>query len=154
MLRQPCSWRGIPSPSQISNQNSQRNWRRTKFTESPTTLQLQCYWAQWEGNIQKNLTWKTYLVMPPNLLSFCLGATYNVLPSPTNLKRWHLASESRCFCVIKTSAQYHISWKLVKYPSNKADLLVGMAVYYNIWYWFWNPSWKIFHIALPKNATP
>ena len=97
MLRQPCSWRGIPSPSQISNQNSQRNWRRTKFTESPTTLQLQCHWAQWEGNIQKNLTWKTYLVMPPNLLSFCLGATYNVLPSPKNLKRWHLASESRCF---------------------------------------------------------
>ena len=35
--------------------------------------------------------------MPPNLLSFCLGATYNVLPSPKNLKRWHLASESRCF---------------------------------------------------------
>ena len=35
--------------------------------------------------------------MPPNLLSFCLGTTYNVLPSPKNLKRWHLASESRCF---------------------------------------------------------
>ena len=35
--------------------------------------------------------------MPTNLLSFCLGATYNVLPSPSNLKRWHLASESRCF---------------------------------------------------------
>ena len=35
--------------------------------------------------------------MPTNLLSFCLGATYNVLPSPSNLKMWHLASESRCF---------------------------------------------------------
>ena len=35
--------------------------------------------------------------MPPNLLSFCLGATYNVFPSPENLKRLHLASESRCF---------------------------------------------------------
>ena len=35
--------------------------------------------------------------MPPNLLSFCLGATYNVVPSPKNLKRLHLASESRCF---------------------------------------------------------
>ena len=35
--------------------------------------------------------------MSPNLLCFCLGATYNVLPSPKNLKRWHLASESRCF---------------------------------------------------------
>ena len=46
---------------------------------------------------QNNFTWKTILAMPPNLLSFCLGATYNVLPSPKNLKRWHLASESRCF---------------------------------------------------------
>ena len=35
--------------------------------------------------------------MPPNLLSFCLGATCNVLPSPKNLKRQHLASKSRCF---------------------------------------------------------
>ena len=35
--------------------------------------------------------------MPPNLLSLCLGATYNILPSPKNLKRWQLASQSRCF---------------------------------------------------------
>ena len=35
--------------------------------------------------------------MPPNLLSFCLGTTYNVLPSPKNLKQWHLASESSLF---------------------------------------------------------
>ena len=46
---------------------------------------------------QNNFTWKTILGMPPNLLSFCLGATYNVLSSLKNLKRWHLASESRCF---------------------------------------------------------
>ena len=35
--------------------------------------------------------------MPPNLISFCLGATYNVLPCPKNLKRWHLSSVSRRF---------------------------------------------------------
>ena len=45
----------------------------------------------------KHLTWKTILAMPPNLLSLCLGATYNDLPSPSNLKRWHLAPESRYF---------------------------------------------------------
>ena len=33
--------------------------------------------------------------MPPNLLLFCLGASYNVLPSPNNLKWRQL--ESRCF---------------------------------------------------------
>ena len=35
--------------------------------------------------------------MPPTLLSFCLGATYNVLPSPSYLKRWQVTSERRCF---------------------------------------------------------
>ena len=39
--------------------------------------------------------------MLPNMLSFCLGATYNVLPSPSNLKRWHLASDPRCFLCYK-----------------------------------------------------
>ena len=34
--------------------------------------------------------------MSPNLLSFCLAATY-VLPSPSNLLRWHLSEESSCF---------------------------------------------------------
>ena len=35
--------------------------------------------------------------MSPNLLSFCLAATYNILPSPSNLLRWHLSEESSCF---------------------------------------------------------
>ena len=65
-------------------------------SERALQLQLQCHWVQWES-YTKNFIWKTILAMPPNLLSFCLGTTYNVLPSPKNLKRWHLASESRCF---------------------------------------------------------
>ena len=65
--------------------------------ERALQLQLQCHWVQWEGYIQNNFSWKNVLAMPRNLLSFCLGATYNVLPSPKNLKQWHLASESRCF---------------------------------------------------------
>ena len=39
--------------------------------------------------------------MLPNLLSFCLEATYNVLLSPSNLKRWHLASEYKYFLCYK-----------------------------------------------------
>ena len=65
--------------------------------ESALQLQLQCQWVQWKNYIQNNFFWKIFLAMPPNLLSFCLGATYNVFPSPKNLKRLHLASESRCF---------------------------------------------------------
>ena len=33
-----------------------------------------------------NLSWKNILAMPPNLLSFCILSTYNVLPSPSNPK--------------------------------------------------------------------
>ena len=65
--------------------------------ERALQLQLQCYWVQLEGYIKNNFTWKTILAMPPTLLSFRLGATYNVLPFPSYLKRWQITSECRCF---------------------------------------------------------
>ena len=34
--------------------------------------------------------------MPPNLLSFCLASTFDVLPSPSNLKRWRICTEASC----------------------------------------------------------
>ena len=34
--------------------------------------------------------------MPSNILQFCLGATYNVLPSASNLVRWRQTSDSSC----------------------------------------------------------
>ena len=39
--------------------------------------------------------------MPANLLSFCLASTYDVLPSPSNLKRWRICTESSCFLCSK-----------------------------------------------------
>ena len=41
------------------------------------------------------------LAMPANLLSFCLASTYDVLPSPSNLKRWRICTESSCFLCSK-----------------------------------------------------
>ena len=35
--------------------------------------------------------------MPSSLISFCLGATFDTLPSPSNLKRWRLITKSSCF---------------------------------------------------------
>lgn len=34
--------------------------------------------------------------MPNNLTFFCLGSTYDTLPSPSNLKRWQMTTESKC----------------------------------------------------------
>ena len=34
--------------------------------------------------------------MPANLTLFCLTSTLDTLPSPTNLKRWRIATEAMC----------------------------------------------------------
>ena len=35
--------------------------------------------------------------MPPNFLTFCIASTFDTLPSPSNLMRWRITSESSCF---------------------------------------------------------
>ena len=42
------------------------------------------------------------LAMPKFFLSFCLGATYDTLPSPSNLHRWCTHSEPSCYLCSKT----------------------------------------------------
>ena len=34
--------------------------------------------------------------MPPSLSSFCLGGTYDTLPSPSSLHRWNTATDTSC----------------------------------------------------------
>ena len=60
-------------------------------------LQVQGQWTRWENYVKHDLSWNDILATPPNLLSFCLSSTYDVLPSPNNLKRWHICTESSCF---------------------------------------------------------
>ena len=46
--------------------------------------------------------------MPQPLISFCIGATYDTLPSPSNLHRWQISPEKSCFLrgkIICTTAQ-------------------------------------------------
>ena len=57
---------------------------------------LQCQWSNWTSYIQNDLRWADILAMPPDLLSFCLNATFNTLPSPSNLERWNIQTESVC----------------------------------------------------------
>ena len=60
-------------------------------------LHLQGYWTKWCDFVKNDLSWKTLLAMPSSLISFCLGATFDTLPSPSNLKCWRLITESSCF---------------------------------------------------------
>ena len=68
-----------------------------KDSQKALQLQLQCHWMKWENYVKNNLSWSSILAMPPNLLSFCIGSTYNVLPSPSNLNRWQLTKDPSCF---------------------------------------------------------
>ena len=72
-------------------------------------LQVQGQWCAWENYIKQDFSWKDLLAFPPNLLSFCLRATYDVLPSPSNLKRWHISTVSECFlCKKQVCTTAHI----------------------------------------------
>ena len=67
----------------------------TDFLKASQLL-VQCEWTKWTNYIKNNLRWKDILGMPPNLLQFCLGATFNVLPSASNLVRWRQGLDSSC----------------------------------------------------------
>ena len=58
---------------------------------------MQGYWTKWCDFVKNDLSWKTLLAMPSFLISFCLGSTFDTLPSPSNLKLCRLISESSCF---------------------------------------------------------
>ena len=45
--------------------------------------------------MKNDLSWTFVLDTPPNLLSFCLASTNDVLPC--NLKRWRIYTEASCF---------------------------------------------------------
>ena len=59
-------------------------------------LSVQGQWTKWCAYIKQDLSWNTLLGSPPNLISFCLGATYDTLPSPSNLHRSKISTESSC----------------------------------------------------------
>ena len=47
-------------------------------------LHWQGYWTKWCDFVKNDLSWKTLLAMPFSLISFCLGATFDTLPSHSN----------------------------------------------------------------------
>ena len=72
-------------------------------------LEMQGHWMKWCNYVKMDLSWKHLLSMPQCLVSFCISATYNTLPSPSNLKRWNKSPDSECFlCHKKVCTIPHI----------------------------------------------
>ena len=65
----------------------------------PAQQSLQGKFIKWCSFLRLDLAWKTILAMPKSLLSFCLGATFDTLPSPSNLYRCH--SQPSCYLCSK-----------------------------------------------------
>ena len=67
-----------------------------KYQAKAVQLSVQGQWEKWCSYARMDLSWKTLLAMPQQLLTFCLGAMYDTLPSPSNLHRWHINPEASC----------------------------------------------------------
>ena len=74
------------------------------FQAKAVQQSLQGNWTKWCNYIKLDLSWKTLIAQPQCLISFCIGATYNTLPAPSNLVRWNLSKDTRCSLCFKPSA--------------------------------------------------
>ncbi|XP_057290912.1 uncharacterized protein LOC130613610 [Hydractinia symbiolongicarpus] len=66
-------------------------------------LHVQGNWTKWCSFIKYDLSWKNLLSLPQSLSSFCIGATYDRLLSPTNLVKWGTQSDKSCTLCKKPS---------------------------------------------------
>ena len=56
----------------------------------------QCAWTKWEDAEPKKITWPTFFTIEPLRLSFLLRSTYDLLPSPANLRLWGMTDDDIC----------------------------------------------------------
>lgn len=64
----------------------------------------QCAWSCWEEAEQRKLSWPTLAQMEPLRISFLLRSTYDLLPTPTNLKQWGIIDDDICRACNQTRA--------------------------------------------------
>ena len=76
--------------------NHYKNIDDTYSISKAMQLQAQGQWTQWINYIQNNFLWKSLLALPVNLVSFCLGSGFDVLPSPSNIRRWKISTDAAC----------------------------------------------------------
>ncbi|MGY8822248.1 MAG: reverse transcriptase domain-containing protein [Pseudomonadales bacterium] len=72
------------------------------FVSNAVQLQIQGQWSRWTNYVQNNFSWHSLLATPASLISFALGATFDTLPSPSNLVRWRITTEASCYLCSKS----------------------------------------------------
>ena len=57
---------------------------------------VQGQWSGWQSYIKCDMSWHNLLKSAPQLVSFCLGSTFNTLASPQNRACWGLEDGLAC----------------------------------------------------------
>ena len=65
-------------------------------------------WTTWEGVVNRTIKWSDMWKMPQARLSFLIRATYDTLPSPSNLSRWYGSEENCQLCNAPNPSLQHI----------------------------------------------
>ena len=60
-------------------------------------LGVQGRWTAWKDLNQRVISWRSLVYGTPRLIRFCIGATFDTLASPANLKRWGLETSDECY---------------------------------------------------------
>ena len=80
--------------------------RKAKLVQC--SVQGQC--MRWESlTIERKITWREIWEWETARLSFLIKSTYDVLPSPANLKRWKLGDDEKCKCGQKGTMKHILS---------------------------------------------
>ena len=70
---------------------------------------LQGQWTNWADYTQRELGWRTLMTTKPSLVRFVVGATFNTLNSPSNLRRWGLEEDASCYlCEVVNCTVRHV----------------------------------------------
>ena len=65
-------------------------------------------WTRWEQAEQRKISWQDLARMEPLRISFLLRATYDLLPTPANLKQWKMVESDLCTKCQKRATLEHV----------------------------------------------
>ena len=86
----------------------QREELEEEYLQKAVRLAVQGRWTNWKDFNQSVITWRSLVYGEAKLYRFCVGATFNTLASPVNLKRLVLSLSDECYLCKKKCTLQHV----------------------------------------------
>ena len=89
---------GYYTTLKVPRHKSSKHYRRyiSEYHKSIDDTMLSPKLSNCKFRVSGQEEWASLIPVPANLTSFCLASTYDTLPSPANLKRWRITTETMC----------------------------------------------------------